>query len=51
VGPFFFVEKSVLGFGGSGVDVLAKPESYAYLGPNTRAHVVSYDFLTPCCLV
>jgi len=31
------------------VDVLARPEDYAHLGPNARAHVVkTYDFLTRC---
>ncbi|NIZ13206.1 glycosyltransferase family 4 protein [Phaeobacter sp. HF9A] len=30
-------------------DVLARPENYAHLGPNARAHVVAhYDFLTHC---
>ncbi len=31
------------------VDVLARPDAYAHLGPNARAHVVEkYDFLTVC---
>ena len=31
------------------VDVLARPDAYAHLGPNARAHVVeTYDFLTRC---
>jgi glycosyltransferase involved in cell wall biosynthesis len=31
------------------VDVLQRPDDYAYLGPNARAHVVeNYDFTTRC---
>lgn len=31
------------------VDVLARPDAYAHLGPNARAHVVkTYDFLSVC---
>ena len=31
------------------VDVLARPDAYAHLGPKARAHVVeTYDFLTRC---
>jgi glycosyltransferase involved in cell wall biosynthesis len=31
------------------VDVLARPDTYAHLGPNARAHVVkTYDFLGVC---
>ncbi|MCR8826778.1 glycosyltransferase family 4 protein [Pseudosulfitobacter koreensis] len=31
------------------VDVLARPDAYAHLGPNARAHVVkTYDFLNVC---
>ena len=31
------------------VDVLARPDDYAHLGPNARAHVLrDYDFLTRC---
>jgi glycosyltransferase involved in cell wall biosynthesis len=31
------------------VDVLARPEAHAHLGPAARAHVVeNYDFLTRC---
>ncbi|WP_417585514.1 glycosyltransferase family 4 protein [Pelagibacterium sp.] len=30
-------------------DVLARPDTYAHIGPNARAHVVKeYDFLTRC---